>query len=310
MKILLSICCIFFFFTANSQTALIDSIITRESLTYSISALANDSMQGRPTGTAEAKNAATFIAEQFQKAGLKPVAGNDHFFSYYPLKYSVGNKIIPVNAINVIGAIRGNESPDTSIIFSAHYDHLGLKKFIRKDTGDSIYNGANDNASGVSVIIELAKYYTALKNNRYTLLFIAFSGEELGLLGSDYTSKHLDLSHVKTVINFDMVGRPIKDRGDHCMVIAEFSDPIIKKLNARLPKENKFFIYDQYPEEDLYERSDHYSFKEVKTSFSIICSSPYDEYYHTVEDEIGTIDFDFLLNAAKKIAIACEIFIK
>jgi len=91
------------------------------------------------------------------------------------------------DGINVMGALKGNESADSIVVFSAHYDHIGMDQpgyYVE----DSVYNGANDNASGVSTIIELAKYYSALKGNKYTILFIAFSGEEMGLLGSEYWS--------------------------------------------------------------------------------------------------------------------------
>lgn len=310
MKILLSI--FFFFVSVNAKTqhTSIDSVITKESLTHTISALAHDSMKGRLTASAEALNAAKFIALQFENAGLKPVSGNDLFFAYYPLKYQIGNNIYPVQAINVIGALPGMESPDTLVIFCAHYDHIGQKELVQKNMKDSIYNGANDNASGVAVITELAKYYAANRINRYTLLFMAFSGEELGLLGSAYTYKQMNPDYIRAVINFDMVGRPLASDEDHCMVIAEFYQPIIRKLNAGLPDKKKFFVPDQYPDDHLNERSDHYSFNKIRTSFSIMCSSPYDEFYHSVQDEVGTIDFDFLLEATRKIAIACEAFIK
>ena len=139
----------------------------------------------------EIKNAADFIAGRFEASGLKPLAGNDTFFAYYPLKLKINNDTVLIYGINVIGALTGMVSPDTSVIFCAHYDHVGVKRSGYK-FNDSIYNGANDNASGVALLIELAKYYAALKTNRYTLVFIAFSGEELGLLGSEHTAKNID----------------------------------------------------------------------------------------------------------------------
>jgi Zn-dependent M28 family amino/carboxypeptidase len=310
MKIILSILFILLFITGRSQASFVDSIITKESLEFTVSALSNDSMKGRFTAFPETKKAAEFIAVRFQEAGLNPLAGNDAFFDYYPLKFKKNNELTLVEAINVLGAIKGIESPDTVVIFSAHYDHIGEKNVVLKNLKDSIYNGANDNASGVALLIELAKYYTALKINRYTIIFVAFSGEELGLLGSAYTASNMNQSLVHAVINFDMVGRPADSFKKNCMVIAENSKPIIKKLNAEIEFKKDFFVADRYPEEFLFTRSDHYSFNKVVNRIFFTASAPKDQYYHTLKDELETIDFDFLFTATKNIAIACKIFLK
>lgn len=210
----------------------------------------------------------------------------------------------------MLGAIKGIDSTDTVVIFCAHYDHIGEKTVVLKNEKDSIYNGANDNASGVALLIELAKYYTALKINRYTIIFIAFSGEELGLLGSAYTASNMNQNLVHAVINFDMVGRPADSFKKNCMVIAENSKPIMKKLNAEIGFKKVFFVADRYPEEFLFTRSDHYSFDKVANRIFFTASAPKDQYYHTLKDELKTIDFDFLFTATKNIAIACKIFIK
>jgi Zn-dependent M28 family amino/carboxypeptidase len=310
MKIFFSVVCTFFFLNAKTQPVFIDSIITKNSLEYSIGALAHDSMKGRLTAMPETKNAANFIAARFEKAGLRPLAGNDGFFSRFPLKYQLKEETVLMHGINVFGAVKGNTSPDTVVIFCAHYDHIGLKKNIQQNDRDSVFNGANDNASGIALLIELAKYYTTLKANRYTLLFIAFSGEELGLLGSAYAAANVDQSYIHALVNIDMVGRPINSMTKNCMVIAEKSRLVIKQLNAQLDPEKKFFIPDQFPEQNLFSRSDHYSFSNVKNKIFLTASSPRDKYYHTLGDEFSTIDFDFLLSTAKKIAIACKIFIQ
>ncbi len=304
MKILLSIAFLVIAGKVTSQSIPVDSIIQRSSLFNTISVLAHDSMRGRATGSRAELKAANFIAERFKETGLKPVAGNDGFFAFFPFKIF---DTVQVYGINVMGALKGNESADSIVIFSAHYDHVGMGQ---SESKDSVFNGANDNASGVATIIELAKYYSATKNNKYTILFMAFSGEELGLLGSAYASSQINPAYFKAVINFDMVGRPMPDDNAHCMVIAESAKPVLKKLNDQLHLARNFFVGDRYPEMYLYQRSDHYSFRAVKNSFSIMCSSPTDQYYHTVQDETSTIDFGFLLKAVRKIAVACEVFIK
>ena len=309
MKICFSIFFSLLYFNAKTQSPDIDSIITKESLQNSISVLADDSMRGRFTAMPETKKAAEFIANQFKKTGLKPIAGNDGFFSYYPLEFHFNDEPILIQAINVMGVVMGKGRPDSLVIFCAHYDHIGVKKNIQKNDKDSIYNGANDNASGTALLIELAKYYSAIKMNRYTLVFIAFSGEELGLLGSAYVAADIDQSLIRTVINFDMVGRSINSYTKKCMVIAETPKPLLKKLNQQLDRHEDFFINDMFPYDNLFARSDHYSFSKVKTTILLTTSSPGDLYYHTLEDEIKTIDFDFLLSTAKNIALGCKIFL-
>jgi hypothetical protein len=310
MKITAFIFCMLFFTAARSQEASVDSFITIQSLKHTVSALAHDSMKGRFTAFPQTEKAAAFIAARFKEAGLKPLAGNDQFFDYYPLKFKNNIEISLVNAINVLGAIKGIESPDTIVIFCAHYDHIGVKSDVYKNEKDSIYNGANDNASGIALLIELSKYYAALKNNKYTLVFIAFSGEELGLLGSGYVASNMDQSLVHAVINFDMVGRPAESFNKNCMVIAENPKPIIKSLNAAIDSKKGFFAGDRYPEEFLFSRSDHYAFKKVSNRIFFTASSPRDQYYHSLKDEFKTIDFDFLYTTAKNISIACKIFLK
>lgn len=300
-------------FTSRSQSISIDSIITRASLEFTISALANDSMKGRFTAMPETKNAANFIASRFETAGLHTLAGNDKFFDYYPLKFQKNSETTLVNAINVLGAIPGIECPDTVVIFCAHYDHLGVKNMVLKNEKDSVYNGANDNASGLALLIELAKYYAAIRINRYTLVFIAFSGEELGLLGSAYTASHMDQSFVHAVINFDMVGRPIDKWNKRCMVIVEDENtlnPLLKKLNDQIIPQKRFFIGDMFPIESFFTRSDHYSFKKVKNRIFFTTGASDDKYYHTVDDEFNTIDFEFLLLNTKNIALGCKMFLQ
>lgn len=309
MKTVFTIFYVCFLLTAQAQPEYIDSIITLKSVKYTVSALSHDSMKGRFTAMPESEKAAQFIAGRFEKAGLLPVSGNKGYFSYYPIRYEEDNGSTLVPGINVMAVIPGDITPDTMVIFCAHFDHLRVKQNT-KGNQDSIYNGANDNASGVAVLIELARYYKATQNNRYTLLFIAFSGEELGLLGSKYVASDIDQSFVKTVINFDMLGRPIDGSPKKCMVITDRNDGIIQRLNNELKNKKRFFTDDLFPLSQLFYRSDHYAFTQVKNRIFFTSGSDFDLYYHSLKDEYKTIDFDFLLGATHNIATSCKIFIK
>jgi hypothetical protein len=107
-----------------------------------------------------------------------------------------------------------------------------------------------------------------------------------------------------------MVGRPISKSLKKCMVIAEKPKPVIKKMNEPFFPKDDFFMQDLYPEEQLFTRSDHYSFNKVKNRIFFTTSSPYDKYYHTLKDDVNTIDFNFLLLTTKNIARACKMFIR
>ncbi len=288
-----------------------DSIITKTSLQETLAVLASDSLEGRLTGTIGAEKAAYFIADKMMRAGLTPLPGTTAWFDSFPVP-GQGKKTV---GLNVIGFLPASWQIDSSIIFSAHYDHLGKGKNLSymepPDKEDEIYNGANDNATGVAAILELAKYYAANTHNRYNLVFIAFSGEEMGLVGSTAYAKKLKSKTVKAAINLEMLGRPTNER---CYIVALGNHHLRKQLNTTMGKFNgnpaeKFFGADTYSEEQLEYRSDHYPLsRKIKTAFTIMGTSPADDYYHSVDDEFGTIDFDFLLKATRNIALACEYF--
>ena len=169
--------------------------------------LASDDMEGREPGTPGEIKARDFIAERMSNIGLEPM-GTDEFtqaFSFRDVR-SVDQK--EITAHNVIGFI-DNQSANT-VVISAHYDHLGYGDHSLNKTPEHIHNGADDNASGTAALLELAYYFNTNeiveKNN---FLFIAFSGEEKGLLGSKYfvTYPTIDLNEVNYVLNMDMIGR-------------------------------------------------------------------------------------------------------
>lgn len=177
-----------------------------------ITYLASDSLHGRMTGSIDERKAAEYITDEFKKAGITNPKGNLkskkylQAFRYHPKMDSIRKT---VNGNNIIGFI--NNQAKHTIILGAHYDHLGwgLPAHSTYRGEVAIHNGADDNASGVATIIELAKQLksSSFKNNNY--LFIAFSGEELGLYGSKWFVEHprLDSSKIDYMFNFDMVGR-------------------------------------------------------------------------------------------------------
>jgi Zn-dependent M28 family amino/carboxypeptidase len=186
-----------------------------------VEVLADDLLKGRATGTQGEITAALYIAERFSSMGITPKGTNKYLqeFTFTPKTdphadtvYNENNEKGTITGRNVLGYI--DNKAENTIVIGAHYDHLGMGQDGSLHRGEPmVHNGADDNASGVAVMLYLAdKLKEANKNNNY--LFIAFSGEEMGLLGSNYFVKNptIDLTKVNYMINMDMVGRLKKNK--------------------------------------------------------------------------------------------------
>jgi hypothetical protein len=205
----------------------------QEDVTY----LASDKLEGRQTGTKGEKEAAKYVQKRFKELGMSP-KGTKGFlqpFTFIPktnlhgeVKFDVnGDGTITGN--NVLGFIDNNA--ENTVIIGAHYDHLGFggEGSLYRDAIKAIHNGADDNASGVAVMLNIAAKLKN-KNTQNNYLFMAFSGEEMGLLGSNYFVKNptLDLKKVSYMINMDMVGRLKEDKT--LAVYGTGTSPIFKQV--------------------------------------------------------------------------------
>lgn len=204
---------------ADQEQELSPKIIPSDINTH-IQYLASDDLQGRETGTPGEAKAATYIANHFEDFGLKPAGDEESYFQEFTVNMSVLNNPHRPDSVtfadeeritrNVVGLLEGTTEPDTYIIVGAHFDHLGRGKFgslyTRNDT--TIHNGADDNASGTTGLLELAHYFSE-NPTRKSILFIAFSGEEMGLLGSQHfvDEPTFPLEQSLAMINMDMIGR-------------------------------------------------------------------------------------------------------
>ena len=158
-----------------------------------------------------------------------------------------------LNLSNVAGILPGKSRPDEYVIFSAHYDHLGIGQPVN---GDSVYDGANDDAAGTTAVIIPAKYFKTGNNNERTLIFTAFTAEEEGGFGSQYFSKQLDPLKVKAMFNIEMIGTQSK-WGNNSAYITGYEKSDMRKILQKNLESSSFKFYpDPYPEQTLFCRSD------------------------------------------------------
>ena len=203
-----------------------------------INVLASDELEGRGTGTAGEEKAAQYIEQYFKKLKLKPLGDNGSYRQYFTFRGGVHGTGTEGKAQNII-ALLDNGAKNT-VVFGAHFDHLGFG-----DEGNSldanpkgkIHNGADDNASGVAGILELARRFSDKKKEAHNFLFICFSGEELGLYGSKYWTEHptMDLGKINYMINLDMVGR--LDEKNGLSVSGSGTAPVWEPLLKELSKD-------------------------------------------------------------------------
>ena len=196
--------------------------IDADRLFADVSALSAPTMEGRRTGTAGNKLAQQFIIERFRELKLQPPAGWTDFAQKFSFVLSGrGGSVAYPDATNLVGMVPGTSNPDQFLIVSAHYDHLGQRN-------GQTYRGADDNASGVAALLQVAAYVAA-HPPRHSVLFAAFDAEEEGLQGAKHFVKHppVDLNRIALVVNLDMVSR--NDKG---VIFASGTafDPSLKDL--------------------------------------------------------------------------------
>lgn len=255
--------------------------------------LASDELQGRDTGSEGIAKAAEFIEEVFKKNNIKP------FFKSY--KDTLSN--FDAMAYNVVGVIEGSDPKlkNEFILIGAHYDHLGIRNEVY---GDTIANGANDNASGTSIVLELARHIGNIKPYKRSLIFALFSAEEQGLLGSKHLAKKLKEQKVNlyTMLNFEMVGVPLVEK-DYFVYATGYELSNIAEVCNTYAKENLVGFLPQAKEFGLFTRSDNYPFhNELEVPSHTFCTFDFTnfDHYHKVGDEASLMDFKHMTTLVNK----------
>lgn len=282
--------------TISFATAQTNPTISQTEVTRIENELAADAMQGRKLFTPGIDKASAFIEQEFAKIGL----GYWGTLTNYRQEFQIRGKA----ANNVIGVIPGKSKPNEYVVFSAHYDHLGTEP-----TGtDTVYNGANDDASGVTAVIALAQYYKTLNNNERTLIFVAFTAEEVGGFGSRYFSKNIAADQVVAMFNIEMIGTESKWGKNSCYITGFEKSDFGTILQRNLQGSPFQFHPDPYPAEQLFYRSDNATLAALGVPAHTISTSKMDAEpnYHQLSDEVNTLDLANMTEVIKSIAVSAQ----
>jgi Zn-dependent M28 family amino/carboxypeptidase len=279
--------------TAVAAAATITPGEMREHVAY----IASDALRGRDTPSPGLDSAAAYLVRHFQALGLQGGAEGGAFIQRYPLRPK-GNL-----APNVVAVFPGSDPTlrNEYVVLSAHMDHVGVGRPVR---GDSIYNGADDDASGTSALLEVAEAFASMDTRpARSILFLAVSGEEKGLLGSEYFSDHptVPLGSIVANVNMDMIGR--NERDTVVVIGKNYSSlgPVVERLAAENPQLVGLAAGDdRWPREGFFFRSDHFNFarKEIPAIFFF---AGVHEDYHEPSDEVENLDTDKAARVARLI---------
>lgn len=223
-----------------------------------------------------------------------------------PVHYSftITHRVTEKKLKNVVGLLPGKSKKEEYVIFSGHYDHLGIGEPDAK--GDSVYNGANDDASGTTAVMMLARYFSKLKNNERTLVFAAFTAEETGGFGSQYFSQQFDPEKVMAMFNIEMIGTDSKWGANSAYITGYEKTDMGEILEKNLEGTSYKFHPDPYPDQQLFYRSDNATLALLGVPAHTISTSKMDSepYYHTPGDEVSTLDLKNMTEIIKAIALS------
>jgi len=292
---------------AAQRTASVDETDVRRLL----SALADDSIEGRKVGTRGEKRAAGVIAREMQAIGLV-ASGDSGYFQRVPLRGITGRRGQPAFALagswteldtvpaerrglglNVIGILSGSDPAlrDDIVLIGAHYDHVGIGAPVN---GDSIFNGADDDASGVVTMLEIARAMSRGPAPRRTVIFMASTGEEAGLLGTSWYIRNPVRPVSRMVANMDieMVGRPDSLAGGPGR--AWLTGYERSTMGDMLKAANIPIVPDPRPDQRFFERSDNIAFARMGIPAHTLSSFGMHTDHHAPSDEVDRIDFSHM----------------
>lgn len=282
----------------------IDSTLVKKHL-YT---LASDEMEGRETGTPGIEKAAKYIENEFKNIGLTTFEGLNSYRQTFTFTNSESEK--EITSANIIGVLEGKSKKDEYVIISAHYDHLGIIK--KEGQMDSIYNGANDDASGVTAVLVLAEYFKKKNNNERTLIFVAFTAEEMGLIGSTHFGKGIDASKFVAGINLEMIGKTPSFGPNTAWLTGFERSDFGKIIQKNLAGTGYQLFPDPYDKFNLFFRSDNASLARLGVPSHTFSTTPIDvdKDYHQASDEATTLNMTVITQTIQAVAKGTESIIE
>jgi hypothetical protein len=224
-----------------------------------------------------------------------------------PAKYEIEavHEITEQKLANVVGILPGRSKKDEYVIFSGHYDHIGTGRPV---DGDSIFNGANDDAAGTTAVIMLARYFKALDNNERTIVFAAFTAEESGGYGAQYFSRQFEPDKVAAMFNIEMIGTESKWGRNSAYITGYEKTDMGAILQKNLEGSGFNFYPDPYTTQNLFYRSDNATLARLGVPAHTISTSKMDNEpnYHKVTDHIETLDMENMAQIIKSIAVSSK----
>ena len=282
-----------------TSIVLIDSTQVRKHL-YT---LASDEMQGRRAGTIGIERAAQYIENEFKRMSLSTY----DTLSSYRQTFTFKNRRTQEEIVssNIIGVLEGKSKKEEVVIISAHYDHLGIR--VKEGVVDSIYNGANDDASGVTGILALAEHFKKVGNER-TLVFAAFTAEEMGLIGSTHFGKGIDASKFVAGINLEMIGKTPSFGPNTAWLTGFERSDFGKIIQKNLVGTGYQLFPDPYKKFNLFFRSDNASLARLGVPSHTFSTTPIDvdKDYHQVSDEVETLDIAVITQTIQAVAVGTQ----
>lgn len=287
---ILIFCC-----TAPAQQTSHNTILDRQ-IRGELGFLASDALQGRGSGTHDELVAAAYIAAELERLGLKPNGDNGGFIQNVSgdFKFFRG-ETKHWDTRNVIAYLPGRDPAlkDDVILLTAHLDHLGVGKPVN---GDSIYNGADDDASGCVAVLQLARVLAQGMPPRRTVYFVFFGSEETGGQGDQYFLQHppVPLKNIVANLEFEMIGRPDPAIKPDQLWLTGFDR---SNLGPELARHGAKLVADPHPKEQFFQRSDNYALAKQGVIAHTVSSFGLHNDYHQPSDEISRIDFSHMEQA-------------
>ncbi len=266
--------------------------------------LADDELHGRGSATRDEHIAALFAAAQLQSLGLEPGGDNGTFLQKTPLPNPLPTRIEQRLAKfqdtprketwNAVAVLRGSASPNEVVLLTAHLDHLGIGP--ANATGDTIYNGADDDASGTTAVLTLAHILATGPRPRRTIVFALFGSEEIGGYGNRAFLQRppFPISSIVANLEFEMIGRPDPVVPAGTLWLTGFDR---SNLGPELAAHGAHLVKDPHPREQFFRRSDNYALAERGIVAHTVSSFGLHKDYHQPSDELRTIDFTHMTNA-------------